>query len=320
MNRIIGVLIPLFVVAAVAFAFSERPDPPMPETRIEIQDLLMLDSVAVGTRLVAVGERGRIFLSDDGGLQWRSAVSDSDRTLTAVDAVNSERLIAVGHDSVILLSDDGGEHWRTVYAEPEAEEPLLAVRFQPDGEGYAAGAYGRFLESRDGGVSWEQRHPDESDLHFGAIGRSGEALLLAGEAGTLMRSGDGGERWRALESPYDGSFFGLLELPGEAVMIYGMRGHAYHSPDAGQNWRPVETGTELSIFGGRVLADGSLVLVGQNGLVLRGHDPEHGLAPLDLDTGRTFSAVLEPSAGEVLLFGEDGVLRLPTGQATASGS
>ncbi|TVP87605.1 MAG: sialidase [Thioalkalivibrio sp.] len=320
MNRIIGILLPLFVVAAVAFAFSERPDPPMPDTRVEIQHLLMLDTVSVGARLVSVGERGRIFLSDDQGLQWRGAVSDSTATLTAVEAVNPERLVAVGHDSVILLSEDGGERWHTVFAEPAAEEPLLAVRFDPGGHGYAVGAYGRFLESRDGGLSWEQRHPDEHDFHFGAIARSGDALLMAGEAGTLMRSDDGGQHWHALESPYAGSFFGLLELTDGAVLAYGMRGHVYHSADAGRNWQPVETETGQSIFGGHVLADGTLVLVGQNGLALRGRDLEHGLTRLDLDTSRTFSAVIESGAGDVLLFGEDGVLHLPTAQIAVPGS
>ncbi|MFO8151957.1 WD40/YVTN/BNR-like repeat-containing protein [Thioalkalivibrio sp.] len=319
MNRIIGLIFPLFVLMAVAFAFSERPDPPMPDTRVEIRHLLMLDAVAAGPRLIAVGERGRIFLSDDGGLQWRSAVSDSAATLTAVAAVNPERLVAVGHDSVILLSDDGGEHWRTVFAEPEAEEPLLAVRFDPDGHGYAVGAYGRFLATGDGGLSWEQRHPDGTDFHLGAIARSGGSLLLAGEAGTLMRSNDGGERWHALESPYAGSFFGALELPGGGVLVYGMRGHAFHSPDAGGSWHYVETGTDLSIFGGRVLADGSLLLVGQNGLVLHGRGLERGLAPLDLDTSRTFSAVVESGPAEVLLFGDEGVLSIPREQLGGSG-
>jgi photosystem II stability/assembly factor-like uncharacterized protein len=267
LNRILGIFFPLFVVAAAAFAFSERPDPPMPDTRLQIQHLLMLDTVAVGTRLVAVGERGRIFLSDDGGNEWRSAASDTQATLTAVGTVDSKRLVAVGHDSVILLSDDAGAHWRTVLADPEAEEPLLSVRFDPGGRGHAVGAYGRFLESTDGGLSWHKRYLDSNDFHFNAIARVGESLLLAGEAGTLMRSDDGGQDWYEIDSPYVGSFFGLLELPDDAVLVFGMRGQVYRSEDAGESWERVKTGTQLSIFAGHALADGRLVLVGQNGLL-----------------------------------------------------
>ncbi|MCA1790129.1 MAG: hypothetical protein LC667_09810, partial [Thioalkalivibrio sp.] len=202
MNRAIGLLFALFVVSAVVFAFSERPAPQMPPTEIGIGHLLMLDAAATGTRLVTVGERGYIFLSDDGGRDWRQAVTPNVAMLTAISVVGGRRLVAVGHDGVILLSDDAGERWRTVFAAPEDEEPLLAVWFDASGRGLAVGAYGRFLESTDGGATWEQRRVDEHDLHFNTIARDGDALLLAGEAGLLLRSDDGGQVWAALSTPY----------------------------------------------------------------------------------------------------------------------
>lgn len=311
MNRAIGLLFALFVVSAVAFAFSERPAPEMPPTQVGIGHLLMLDAAAVGTRLVTVGERGYIFLSDDGGYGWRQAVTPNGATLTAISVVGGRRLAAVGHDGVILLSDDAGERWRTVFAAPQDEEPLLDVWFDASGQGLAVGAYGRFLESTDGGATWEQRRLDESDLHFNAIARAGDALLLAGEAGLLLRSDDGGQVWTTLPAPYAGSFFGLLELPDNRLLLFGMRGHAYLSEDAGASWQEVETGTTLSIFGGHVLADGRVLLVGQNGLVLLGEDRGRRFVELEIDSSSTFStAIAAGGMGEVLLLGEHGFTRL----------
>lgn len=310
MNRTIGILFSALVIASVAFAFSERPDPPMPESAIRIHQLLMLDAVVVGDRLVAVGERGHVFVSDDDGGTWRSAQSDTESTLTALTVGEGDRLVAVGHDSVILLSEDRGEQWRKVFAAPEALEPLLAVWFDGGGQGFAVGAYGRFLESADGGLSWRQRYLNGSDLHLNALGRAGEALLIAGEAGTLLRSHDGGQEWFPLDSPYVGSFFGLLELRDGAVLVFGMRGHVYRSEDSGDTWTEVETGTHRSIFGGRVLEDDLVVLAGQNGLVLVSQDQGRSFAEADEEISRTFSHVIGSGrSGEVLLLGEKGLLR-----------
>ena len=320
MNRAIGLLFALFVVSAVAFAFSERPAPQMPPTQVDIGHLLMLDAAAAGARLVTVGERGYIFLSDDGGRDWRQAVTPNGATLTAISEVAGRRLAAVGHDGVILLSDDAGERWRTVFAAPEDQEPLLDVWFDASGRGLAVGAYGRFLESTDGGATWEQRRLDENDLHFNAIARAGDALLLAGEAGLLLRSDDGGQAWTPLPAPYAGSFFGLLELPEDRLLLFGMRGNAYLSEDAGDSWQAVETGTTLSLFGGRVLADGRVILVGQNGLVLLGQDRGRRFVELEIDSSHTFStAIAAGRMDEVLLLGEHGFTRLRLDDLEGSG-
>jgi len=321
MNRAMGLLFALFVVSAVAFAFSERPTPQMPVTQVQIKHLLMLDAVAVGPRLVGVGERGTIFLSDDGGLGWRQALTPNAMLLTAIAVVDAQRLAAVGHDGVILLSDDTGERWRMVFAAPEDEEPLLDVWFDGTGRGFAVGAYGRFLETLDRGDTWQQRHLDGNDLHYNAMARAGDALLLAGEAGLLLRSEDGGQEWTALDAPYAGSFFGLLELPGHRLLLFGMRGHAYLSENAGDSWQEVETGTTLSIFGGHVLADGRVVLVGQNGLVLLGDDHGRRFVEVDAASSNTFSTAIGAGRnGDVLLLGEQGYTRLRLVDLAGSGT
>ena len=68
----------------------------------------------LGQRVVAVGERGSILLSDDQGVSWQSASVASQRnaTLTAVVALDDKRLLAVGHDGWILRSTDDGSSWQ----------------------------------------------------------------------------------------------------------------------------------------------------------------------------------------------------------------
>ncbi|MEP5763851.1 MAG: YCF48-related protein [Halieaceae bacterium] len=72
---------------------------------------LLLDVCNAGSRLVAVGERGHILLSDDAGQQWRQARVPTRQMLTAVYFPSPRRGWAVGHDGLVLVSVDGGESW-----------------------------------------------------------------------------------------------------------------------------------------------------------------------------------------------------------------
>ncbi len=311
MRKAIGIFFTVFVAVAASFAFSPRPMPPMPPTETRIGHLVMLDAQALDGRVVAVGERGHVFVSDDTGVSWRGVASPTEATLTALAAVDAARLVAVGHDAVILHSGDRGERWSVVYEAPEERRPLLAVWFDGAGHGFAVGAYGHFLESRDGGLSWEAREIDDAELHFNAITRAADGtLLIAGEAGTLLRSSDGGESWERLDSPYEGSLFGLLALPDGAVLAFGMRGHVLRTEDGGESWVELDSGVQASIFGGRRLADGTVLLAGQNGVLLASGDGGRTFAEQVLPERRSHTALLGTGRGaEVLLVGEQGYLR-----------
>lgn len=327
MSRAVGSLFVVFVLVAVAFAFSERSTPPQPPTAIRITQLQMLDvAQGGGGRLIGVGERGYVFVSDDHGASWRSAITPSSSTLTAVRFVDERRVVAVGHDAVILRSEDAGDSWQLVQSDPDAEEPLLSAWFDADGHGFAVGAYGRFLETDDGGASWTERElaANPEGLHLNAVARlADEVYLIAGEAGTLLRSDDGGQEWTALTSPYAGSFFGVQVMADGAVIAYGMRGHVIRSADRGATWEEIPSGVHASLFGGRLLADGRLVLVGQAGLVLLSADQGRSFVRVPGPDRLTRTAVFEGAKraeGELVLVGEEGVARMVLPQNTREGA
>lgn len=311
MNKIIGPLFAVFVACAVGYAFSARKGPPLPATEITVHNALLLDARRAGERLVAAGERGYIFVSDDEGQGWRLVPTGTQATLTGIAFADGRLGLAVGHDAVILRSEDAGDSWRPVHAAPEQLRPLLDVIFVAPDRAFAVGAYGAFLESMDGGQSWGERQVVEGDRHFNAIARlAGGTLLIAGEAGTLLRSGDGGGNWEVLASPYAGSYFGLQPLPDGAVLVYGMRGKVFRSDDQGNSWKAVETGSENSLFGGTAFNERTVVLAGQNGVVLRSDDAGRSFVRQPIQGSRVLSAALGSVGGEALLFGEGGVARV----------
>src|SRR5688500_13031183 len=100
----------LALVAALAAccAAQAEPDPAdaanqPAETAPLAAASLLLDLAVAGERLVAVGERGHVLLSDDRGSSWRQAKSVPTRImLTAVFFIDAQYGWAVGHDETIL--------------------------------------------------------------------------------------------------------------------------------------------------------------------------------------------------------------------------
>jgi photosystem II stability/assembly factor-like uncharacterized protein len=308
LRRAPGILFVLLVVAAVGFTFSQRPAPRMPATEVRIEHLLILDAQRIGSRIVAVGERGHMFISDDDGDHWRRAGNPFETTLTALAAVDDRVLVAVGHDARILRSADRGEAWTEVFSAPDDEEPLLAVQFDASGRGFALGAYGRLMTSDDAGRTWTRNDLDADELHLNAMAAIGPDRFITGEAGTLLRSEDGGTSWYALDAPYEGSFFGALATADGALLLYGMRGHVFRSQDRGVTWAEIASDTQASLFGGRMMSDGRIFLLGQNGTVRVSTDHGQTLQQLTAPSSDLWTTLLATETpGRYLLFGERGV-------------
>jgi len=196
-----------------------------------------------GARVVAVGERGVIALSDDGGATWRQAPCPVSVTLTMVRFADDRHGVAVGHGGTVLMTSDAGANWvvrldgrRAAQLAKEAattpQEQREAERLVSDGPDkpfldvivwdatrfLVVGAYGLAFHSSDGGTTWSPwmaRLANPKSRHWYMARRAGNALWLAGEQGLLARSTDGGETFQSVASPYQGSWF-AGELQGES--------------------------------------------------------------------------------------------------------
>ena len=284
-------------------------------------ETLLLDGAAAGSRLVVVGQRGHVLLSEDDGASWRQAKVPTHALLTAIH-MHDERIgWAVGHDAVILRTEDGGESWTMLHHAPEEERPLLDVWFRDAESGFAVGAYGYFLATEDGGRTWTSGEVSEDDFHLNALvpvagpvsataDPGFQRLYIVAEAGVVYRSDDGGKTWRALPSPYGGSWYGGLALDRDRVILTGLRGHLFRSEDGGETWTEVATGTQAALTGAVRLPSGTIVITGLEGSVLISEDGGHSVSARRLRSREGISAALPLAGGAVLLIGEFGVRRL----------
>ena len=96
---------------------------------------LLLDAQRVENALIAVGERGHVLISEDGGDSWEQIQVPTRATLTGVYFIDRAHGWVVGHDQVILRTQDGGKSWELVYEDAAAESPLLDVYFKDAQQG-----------------------------------------------------------------------------------------------------------------------------------------------------------------------------------------
>jgi photosystem II stability/assembly factor-like uncharacterized protein len=269
---------------------------------------LALDAVAVDGTLVAVGQRGHILISQDGGATWKQSEVPTRSLLTGVYFHDGNLGWVVGHDSVILKTVDGGESWKRVHWAPEDEAPFFDVWFSDADNGFAIGAYGSFFVTTDGGETWQFEPISDYDFHLHHMAPAANGTLyMAAEAGMVYRSDDGGATWKELPSPYEGSFFGVLPLQGDEVLLFGLRGHLFRSEDAGDTWQELPTGTVGMLTNGVRLSNGTIVISGLGGAVLISSDGGRSFTLHQQDNRRGIATAVDMGGGSLLLAGEFGV-------------
>lgn len=239
----------------------------------------MLAAARAGERIVAVGDRGVVLLSDDGGKRHRQAGTvPLDVPLTSVSFADARQGWAVGHWGAVLHTTDGGETWALQRSDVTQDRPLFAVHFFDAQHGVAVGLWSLVLVTDDGGRTWQTVEmpvppgAKKADLNLLGLFVDGRGrLFAAAERGMVLRSDDRGRHWSYLSTGYRGSFWTGLSLSDGTLLAAGLRGSLYRSTDDGRTWLRVETQSKSSITAlGQV--GGDIVGVGLDGLVLRSRD------------------------------------------------
>ncbi|MBA5606098.1 hypothetical protein H3H36_12095 [Duganella sp. FT3S] len=308
---------------------------------------VMLAVASAGARLVAVGERGIILLSDDQGKTWRQTPAPVSVALTAVHFPDAQHGWAVGHGGAVLATTDGGATWHKqldglLAAQIElasarehapqdgeagvsrlrdaermltegADKPWLDVRFSDARHGLVVGAYGMALATVDGGATWTTLRgqiDNPRGHHLYRIYTGGGHTWLAGEQGALYRAADGTAIFQEIKTPYAGSYFGMVTGRHSELLLFGLRGNAFRSTDGGANWSKVDTGLPITLTAGQRLASGDIVLADETGRVLKSRDDGASFAPVPLSQRASFTGVAQSADGSLVLSGTRGMVRI----------
>jgi photosystem II stability/assembly factor-like uncharacterized protein len=300
---------------------------------------VLLAVTRAGARLIAVGERGIILVSDDNAKSWKQVKSPVSVALTNVYFVSANKGWVVGHGGVVLHSNDAGSTWvkqfdgeraaqailaaaksssdsgrRLALAErmvtEGADKPFLDVYFADDDHGLIVGAYGLIFTTDDGGQLW---HPALDSIdnpkgkHLYDIEVAGTDWYIAGEQGALFRSMDRGRSWNTIKTPYNGSYFGVLAAPQGRLLVYGLRGNAFSSTDHGQTWQKVDIGMPITVTTGLRKLNGQVILADEAGHVWQSGDEDAAFRPVTVPNPAPFTGAVIAADGTLVLSGARGI-------------
>lgn len=276
---------------------------------------VFLDIAWAGPRLVAVGERGHVLLSDDQGQNWRQAKEVPTRsTLTTLHTSDGKTLWAAGHGGLILRSGDSGESWTVVRGKADGPDVLLAIRIDSGGRGLAVGGFGIAMVTGDGGTTWQQRsllEGEAGEKHLNRIfATSAGTWLIAAEGGIVLRSTDRGSSWSAVKTPYAGSLWTGLQIKGGRLLMGGMRGNVVRSDDDGRTWTHRAIADAGSLVGSVLLPDGAAALVGVDGTLVWADATAENFRLQRLDDRATLTAAVALPEGDLIVSSMAGLRRV----------
>jgi photosystem II stability/assembly factor-like uncharacterized protein len=241
---------------------------------------LMIGVTRAGTRLVAVGERGHIIISDDNGATWAQGFSPTSVTLTAVCFPSNDQGWAVGHDGVVLHTADGGKTWDKQLDGSQVNGLVLTQVKQILEAKKAAGrvedatiieSLEFFLNDAEAAMIEGPARPF-MDVWF----RNEKEGLVVGAFGMILRTEDGGISWNAILDRIDNSdgyHYYSIGQAGSTLILAGEAGMLFSSEDFGASWKrlaPPYAGSYFAVAGSQ---DGTtLVAVGLRGTVIRSGD------------------------------------------------
>ena len=314
--------------SATDFAFK----PAIPFTNVTHMQLI--DIASAGERLVAVGERGLVTVSDDNGESWRQATVPVSTTLTAVVFATAELGWAVGHAGTILHTSDGGLNWELQFDGVEAGKQYAqftltrleqlqsdfdkleaAVQDSADDEEASAKLADLEYALEDAIFAEEDARAameaGPADPFLDVLFLDANTGIAVGAYGMLYRTTDGGKNWRIAVDRIDNidrfHYYALAVDAGGQVYLSGEAGLLYHSGDGGISWDRVEDIYDGSLFG--LVCQGEHVIAfGLRGNIFRSADQGVSWASIENPTEYSLYGGTVLPAGGIVLLGSGGVV------------
>jgi photosystem II stability/assembly factor-like uncharacterized protein len=223
----------------------------------------------VGGRGWAVGGKGALLETVDGGATWRvrarvteDALQDifftDERTGFVVCVRSVYSPMKVGEPrSYLLKTNDGGETWARVDVVGAGEDDLqlARVRFADARRGWVFGEEGALYATEDGGATWTRLRLPTRHLLLGAQLFDAGRAWLVGAGQTILQTSDGGATWREGQVVTLPARFSSTSLSHAAQAQSSLRLNAVSFADARHGWAVGAGGAVLATAdGGRTWA------------------------------------------------------------------
>lgn len=288
------------------------------------QRSILMDVDQVGNRLIAVGERGHILISEDNATSWKQMQVPVRVTLTASFFVDDKHGWAVGHDGVVLHTSDGGSHWhkqldgqqanqlmlkhaQSLLTESEAEIKIVKQTASPEQLDELEMQLESLTIAAEDAESFviEGASRPFLDVWF----RNDREGFIVGAYGLFLHTTNAGDSWQPwvehIDNP-DILHLNAIRPVGESLYIAAEAGYLYRSDDNGESWISLDSPYDGTFFGVVGAGDNALVAYGLRGNAFISFNQGSTWQPIDTGIDASLFGATRLSNGSVVLVGNGG--------------
>lgn len=215
-----------------------------------------LNAVAIGASedyetkiIVAVGQQGKIYKSDDKGLTWTEATSPTAAGIVSIAA--SGPMLFITTATQVFKSEDVGETWTPITAAAIPTTGINGVSIV-NGVVYIRSAGSTTIaRSSDDGSTWTAQETDlSSNMYSFRNDMAGDydRVVLIGQNSEISKSLDNGMTWQKVDFPYENETLrgiaAYLTWSDENAWIVTGTNKLYRSSDL-ETWEVVAEGTNI---------------------------------------------------------------------------
>ena len=280
---------------------------------ISLFDDLYAVAVIDGERVIAVGDHGSVYRTENAGQHWQKAESSTSRSLYAVSMADAAVGWAVGQYGTIIRTVDAGRTW-AIQPSLEGKENLhlFGVHAVDADTAWVVGVWGTRILTQDGGMTWSDHSVPVTLDHPLFAWLSTEDQEKVREGGAVYED-------VALNDVY------CRPRPSQMCWIVGEFETIFRSEDLGRTWirgsidrseiDDYDPGVDVAeppyLFTVRFSGERDGLIAGLGGVVLRSLDGGRHWSYAATDLRRSFFSIA-PAADRFVAVGEKGLVRFST--------
>lgn len=238
----------------------------------------------------AVGSRGTLLSTVDGGRTWQANSQPTEDTIRDIYFSDDQNGVIVCERSIyelrtndeprayLLKTMDGGQHWKRVTIRGGIiDSRLMRAVFSGGGRGWAFGEGGAMFVTNDAGTTWTRLQAPTRYLLLGGAFIDESSGWLVGAGSTIVQTTDGGQTWHhgQLDSSVNVRFNATSFVDGRIGWAVGSGGVIFRTVNGGRSWRLQHSGVSSDLFDVKFLNAVEGWAVGAEGTVL--HTLDGGL-------------------------------------------
>ncbi|MCX6153122.1 MAG: YCF48-related protein [Candidatus Kapabacteria bacterium] len=228
---------------------------------------------------LAVGERGKTLMTNDGGSSW-TLVDQFGPTNDLYSISFSPNIssvgVSVGDRGLIKTTRDGGFGWDIVYNfSPSTNDDFFCCVAAGSYVGYAVGANGKIYKTTAIGtnsIPWTiQNSGTTRNLHSAYFWDENNGMVV-GDNGTILKTTNGGSSWNTKNQLTAENLLSVHFANSNVGFISGTNGTILKSNDAGETWFSVVSGVNAHLRSIYSVSSGVIYTAGTGGVILKSTD------------------------------------------------